>query len=108
MHAMRPCTRYTEQIVGWVKEQSDVPIRDNAAWLTGTLRFTRPAVYRAYRTNIFVVDLIAYAMHSCNINDDRAKLDVLDFDDFQVSFTTRNDNRHHIAFQLGNQGTCNR
>jgi hypothetical protein len=28
---------HTEQIVGWVKEQSDVPIRDNATWLTGTL-----------------------------------------------------------------------
>jgi hypothetical protein len=44
--AMRSYTRYTKQIVGWVKEQSDVPIRDNTPWLTGTLRFTRPTVCR--------------------------------------------------------------
>jgi hypothetical protein len=44
---MRSYTRYTKQIVGWVKEQSDVPIRDNALWLTGTLRFTRPTAVGA-------------------------------------------------------------
>jgi hypothetical protein len=37
---------HTEQIVGWVKEQSDVPIKANVSLLTGTLRFTRPTACR--------------------------------------------------------------
>jgi len=34
--------RLTIRPVGWVKEQSDVPIKSSTPHLTGTLRFTHP------------------------------------------------------------------